>query len=88
MIEAIANAIAQTDGCSLLDVDPGASTNRTVYTFVGSPECVVEGALSGARAAAQLIDMSRHRGKESAISSNITFSAKTIFSLGPVSHKD
>lgn len=62
MIEAIANAIAATDGCQLLDVDPGLSTNRTVYTFVGSPESIVEGALNGARAAAHLIDMRRHHG--------------------------
>jgi len=62
VIEAIANAIASTDGCNLLDVDPGLSTNRTVYTFVGLPEAVVEGALNGARAAAQLIDMRRHHG--------------------------
>lgn len=63
VIEAIANAIATTDGCQLLDVDPGLSTNRTVYTFVGSPEAVVEGALNGARAAAHLIDMRRHHGE-------------------------
>jgi len=62
VIEAIANAIASTDGCTLLDVDPGLSTNRTVYTFVGLPESVVEGALNGARAAAQLVDMRRHHG--------------------------
>lgn len=47
----------------LLDVDAGASTNRTVYTFVGSPEAVVEGALSAARTAGQLIDMSQHKGE-------------------------
>ena len=62
VIEAIANAIASTEGCNLLDVDPGISTNRTVYTFVGSPDAVVEGALNGARAASQLIDMTRHHG--------------------------
>jgi len=62
VIETIANAIATTDGCNLLDVDPGLSTNRTVYTFVGSPEAVVEGALNGARAAVQLIDLRRHHG--------------------------
>ena len=62
MIGAIANAIATTEGCNLVDVDPGLSTNRTVYTFLGSPEAVVEGALNGARAAAQLIDMTRHSG--------------------------
>uniref|UniRef100_A0A8D2ZCK1 glutamate formimidoyltransferase n=1 Tax=Scophthalmus maximus TaxID=52904 RepID=A0A8D2ZCK1_SCOMX len=60
VIDAISAAISSTSGCSLLDVDPGASTNRTVYTFVGSPEAVVEAALSAARQAFSLIDMSRH----------------------------
>uniref|UniRef100_A0A671YZ87 Formimidoyltransferase-cyclodeaminase n=1 Tax=Sparus aurata TaxID=8175 RepID=A0A671YZ87_SPAAU len=60
VIDAIAAAISGTAGCSLLDVDPGASTNRTVYTFVGSPEAVVEGALNAARQAFSLIDMSKH----------------------------
>ncbi|EPY90096.1 hypothetical protein CB1_000052003 [Camelus ferus] len=63
VIEAISRAVAQTPGCTLLDVDAGPSTNRTVYTFVGRPEDVVEGALNAARAASQLIDMSRHRGE-------------------------
>ena len=62
VIDAIAQAIASVEGCSLLDVDPGVSTNRTVYTFVGSPESVVEGALNGARMAMQLIDMRKHHG--------------------------
>ena len=63
MIDAIAAAISGTAGCSLLDVDPGASTNRTVYTFVGSPDAVVEGALNAARQAFSLIDMSKHSGE-------------------------
>ncbi len=63
IIDAIADAIRATSGCTLLDVDPGKSTNRTVYTFVGSPEDVVEGALSAARAAKGLIDMSKHSGE-------------------------
>ncbi|XP_052803655.1 formimidoyltransferase-cyclodeaminase-like [Mya arenaria] len=63
IIEAIASAIAATEGVSLLDVDPGASTNRTVYTFVGSPDSVVEGALNGARVAYQAIDMRAHQGE-------------------------
>uniref|UniRef100_A0AAR2JX02 Formimidoyltransferase-cyclodeaminase n=1 Tax=Pygocentrus nattereri TaxID=42514 RepID=A0AAR2JX02_PYGNA len=46
--------------CSLLDVDPGSSTNRTVYTFVGSPQAVVEGALNAARTAFTIIDMTKH----------------------------
>lgn len=63
VINAIAAAISGTTGCSLLDVDPGASTNRTVYTFVGSPEVVVQGALNAARQAFGLIDMSKHSGQ-------------------------
>ncbi|XP_006876173.1 PREDICTED: formimidoyltransferase-cyclodeaminase [Chrysochloris asiatica] len=63
VIEAISSAISKTVGCVLLDVDAGPSTNRTVYTFVGRPEDVVEGALNAARMAARLIDMSRHKGE-------------------------
>ncbi|XP_012508161.1 PREDICTED: formimidoyltransferase-cyclodeaminase isoform X1 [Propithecus coquereli] len=63
VIDAISQAISQTPGCVLLDVDAGPSTNRTVYTFVGRPDRVVEGALSAARVASRLIDMSRHRGE-------------------------
>ncbi|XP_036947322.1 formimidoyltransferase-cyclodeaminase [Acanthopagrus latus] len=63
VIDAIAAAISGSAGCSLLDVDPGASTNRTVYTFVGPPEAVVEGALNAARQAFSLIDMSKHSGE-------------------------
>src|SRR5436190_19694780 len=62
-IEAIAEAIRRTPGCTLLDVDPGRSTNRTVYTFVGDPAAVVEGALAAARVARARIDMRRHRGE-------------------------
>ncbi len=62
-IEAIAAAIRNTKGCRLLDVDPGQSTNRTVYTFVGDPESVVEGALAAARVARQKIDMRTHKGE-------------------------
>ncbi|KAJ1187906.1 hypothetical protein NDU88_004671 [Pleurodeles waltl] len=63
VIDAIGSAISQTEGCLLLDVDPGPSTNRTVYTFVGSPQAVVEGALNAAKAAFPLIDMTRHSGE-------------------------
>jgi glutamate formiminotransferase / formiminotetrahydrofolate cyclodeaminase len=61
-IEAIAEAIRKTKGCRLLDVDPGESTNRTVYTFVGDPDTVVEGALNAARTARERIDMRSHSG--------------------------
>jgi glutamate formiminotransferase/formiminotetrahydrofolate cyclodeaminase len=63
VIDAIAEAIRRTKGCTLLDVDPGRSTNRTVYTFVGEPEAVLEGALAAARVAHARIDMRAHRGE-------------------------
>jgi glutamate formiminotransferase/formiminotetrahydrofolate cyclodeaminase len=63
VIDAIAESIRATDGCALLDADTGRSTHRTVFTFVGSPEAVVEGALAAARTARRLIDMRRHRGE-------------------------
>ncbi len=63
VIDRIAEAIRKTAGCTVLDVDPGQSTNRTVYTFVGAPEAVVEGALAAARVARDLIDMRVHRGE-------------------------
>jgi len=62
-IEAIAAEIRGVTGVTLLDVDPGADTNRTVYTFVGSPEAVSEAAVRMGRKVAALIDMSRHTGK-------------------------
>jgi len=62
VIDAISRAISAVGGVRLLDVDPGADTNRTVYTFVGEPGAVAEAAFRGAEAAAQLIDMSKHRG--------------------------
>ena len=62
-IEAIAKAISDTTGCYLLDVDPGVSTNRTVYTFVGQPEHVLNGALAAARCAFNLIDMQEQHGE-------------------------
>lgn len=62
-IDAISKAIEKTRGCSLLDVDPGQSTNRTVYTFVGDPKAVVEGALNAARVAREKIDMRTHTGE-------------------------
>lgn len=62
-IDAIAAAIRDTAGCLLLGVDPGQSTNRTVYTFVGDPESVVQGALAAALVARERIDMRYHKGE-------------------------
>lgn len=63
IIDAIAEAIRTTPGCTLLDVDPGKSTNRTVYTFVGSPDAVIDGAINSARTAQGLIDMRKQTGE-------------------------
>jgi glutamate formiminotransferase/formiminotetrahydrofolate cyclodeaminase len=62
IIRQITTAIESVDGISLLDVDPGASTNRTVVTLVGSPDAVVEAAFRGIEKAAELIDMRQQRG--------------------------
>lgn len=62
IIRQITDAIKSADGVSLLDVDPGGSTNRTVVTFVGSPEAAVEGAFRGIQKAAELIDLRKHTG--------------------------
>ena len=62
VIDAIADAIRGVEGVSLLDVDPGAATNRTVMTMVGSPDNVVEAAFQAISTAAKLIDMRQHSG--------------------------
>ncbi len=62
VIRQITSAIEQAGGVKVLDVDPGEATNRTVVTFVGSPEAVVEAAFQGVKRAAELIDMRRHKG--------------------------
>ena len=63
IIDAISEAFRSITGITLLDVSAGSSTNRTVYTFVGTPQAVVEGAIAGARVAYQLIDMTKHKGE-------------------------
>ncbi|MGQ9603323.1 MAG: glutamate formimidoyltransferase [bacterium] len=61
-IEMITREIASTSGVTLLDVDPGKDTNRTVVTFVGSPEGVVEAAFKAIAKAQEVIDMRKHKG--------------------------
>ena len=63
VIEAIADAVRGVPGVALLDVDPGAATNRTVYTFAGPPEDVLEAAFQAIRRGTGLIDMRRHKGE-------------------------
>jgi glutamate formiminotransferase/formiminotetrahydrofolate cyclodeaminase len=62
IIRQITAAIESVEGIFLLNVDPGASTNRTVVTFAGSPEAAVEAAFRGIQRAAELIDMRKHKG--------------------------
>ncbi|MBR1677893.1 MAG: glutamate formimidoyltransferase, partial [Bacteroidales bacterium] len=62
VIDQIVAAIASVEGVKVLDVDPGAATNRTVVTFVGEPEPVCEAAFLGAKKAQELIDMRQHHG--------------------------
>src|SRR5205823_10321286 len=59
---AVANAAASAPGVTLLNVDPGAETNRTVITFVGEPDAVLEGAFLLVKKGIELIDMTTHRG--------------------------
>ena len=63
VLDAIAAAIRSVNGVVLLDVDPGADTNRTVFTMAGEPEAVVEAAFQAIKTAADLIDMSKHHGE-------------------------
>ncbi|MEW5822565.1 MAG: glutamate formimidoyltransferase [Cyanobacteriota bacterium] len=62
VIDAITKEIETVDAVKLLDVDPGADTNRTVVTFVGTPEGVKEAAFKAIKKAAEIIDMSKHTG--------------------------
>ena len=63
IIRQITAAIESVEGVRLLNVDPGKATNRTVVTFVGSPEAVVEAAFRSIKTAGELIDMRTHRGE-------------------------
>ena len=63
IIDAVTSVVETVEGCRLLDVDPGKSTNRTVITFVGPPETIGEAAFRVIEKAAELIDMSKHAGE-------------------------
>ena len=79
VIDAIAGRIETVDGVRLLAVDAGQATNRTVVTFVGSPEDVIEAAVRAVATATELIDMTRHRGEHP------RFGATDVCPLVPVS---
>ncbi len=63
IIKQITDVIECVDGVKLLNVDPGKATNRTVVTFVGEPEVVIEAAFRAIKKAGELIDMSKHKGE-------------------------
>lgn len=79
-IHAIANVVETVDGIKLLDVDPGKATNRTVITFVGEPENVIEAAFRLIKKAQELIDMSKHSGEHP------RFGATDVCPLVPISN--
>lgn len=79
VIDAIVGAIASAEGVRVLHVDPGQAANRTVVTFVGPPEAVVEGAFRGSAMAQERIDMRRHHGEHPRIG------ATDVLPLVPVS---
>ena len=80
VIREITNAIESVEGIKLLDVDPGKATNRTVVTFVGSPDDVVEAAFRGIKKASEVIDMKNHTGEHP------RFGATDVCPLVPVSN--
>ena len=80
VIKRITDAIKAVDGVTLLDVDPGVATNRTVVTFVGAPEPVIEAAVRAAANAKELIDMRTHTG------THPRFGAMDVCPLVPVAN--
>lgn len=78
-IHSIVNCVETVEGVKLLDVDPGAATNRTVITFVGEPEQVIEAAFILIKKASELIDMSKHSGEHP------RFGATDVCPLVPIS---
>ncbi len=79
-INTIANVVTTVDGIKLLDIDPGAATNRTVITFVGEPKQVIEAAFLLIQKAAELIDMSKQTGEHP------RFGATDVCPLVPISN--
>ena len=66
-IKEITDSIESVDGITLLDVDPGSDTNRTVVTFIGNPEAVEKAAFLAIKTASRVIDMTQHNGTHSRI---------------------
>ena len=79
IIEIVSKIVETVEGVTLLDVDPGKATNRTVITFVGEPQLVIEAAFRLIKKAAELIDMSKHTGEHP------RFGATDVCPLVPIS---
>jgi len=80
IIKQITDEIEKVDGVKLLDVDPGKATNRTVVTFVGEPEPVIQAAFMAVKKASELIDMSKQKGEHP------RFGATDVCPLVPISN--
>jgi glutamate formiminotransferase/formiminotetrahydrofolate cyclodeaminase len=80
IIKQITNEIESVEGAKLLDVDTGKATNRTVVTFVGDPDSVLEAAFRAVKKASHVIDMSKHKG------AHPRFGATDVCPLVPVSN--
>ena len=80
IIDQITAEIKAVEGVSLIDVDPGKATNRTVVTMVGTPEEVCEAAFRAVKKASELIDMKKHKG------AHPRFGATDVCPLVPVSN--
>ncbi len=80
IIKQITNEIEGVEGVRLLDTDPGKATNRTVVTFVGTPDAVIEAAFRAIKKAGELIDMSKHKGEHPRMG------ATDVCPLIPVAH--
>jgi glutamate formiminotransferase/formiminotetrahydrofolate cyclodeaminase len=80
VINEISEAISNTKGVHLLNVDPGQATNRTVMTFVGDPDSVISAAFNAIKTASEKIDMSKHSGEHP------RFGATDVCPLIPVSN--
>ena len=63
IIKQITDEVESVEGVRLLNVDPGKATNRTVVTFVGNPQAVIDAAFLAIKKAGELIDMSKHKGE-------------------------
>jgi len=92
VIEAVSSVVHDVEGVALLDVDPGKATNRTVITFAGDPDAVIEAAFRVIKKASELIDMSKHSGAHPRMGATdvcplVPVSGMTLEECVPYAHK-